>query len=94
MKKIFYTGTDKIWKGFEAPEKPDRCHYCDGIEHRIYFLCEKCQEEFNEAEVKYNQAYAAARAAALPIANPEMIKMGDIQEKGAFIFPKEVKRRY
>lgn len=61
MKTIFYTGTE--WKGFEAPEKeyymrPSPFAIMDGKT----YLDKK----------GYNRDYAAARAAALPILNPEI----------------------
>jgi hypothetical protein len=56
MKNIFYDG--KIWKGFEAPEKPEvsKKHL-----HPLHWH-------------EYEKAYAEAKRNALPVLNPEILK--------------------
>jgi hypothetical protein len=66
MKKIFYD-SDKIWKGFEAPEKPDPNTTQYSADGKTFAY------SYPIATEQYEKAYAAARDAALPILNPEAI---------------------
>lgn len=49
------------------PEKPDRCHDCEGIENRVYFLCERCQDEFNAATKVHESTLRLAIEEAIPV---------------------------
>lgn len=70
MNLIFHTPNGWRWNKF--PEKPDRCHHCDGIEHRVYFLCEKCKDEYDAATKAYERQVAELMASALEVANPKL----------------------
>lgn len=70
MNKLTIYFENGVWKGFEAPEKPDY----QNCETR---LSDACDVRFSCCKSEYNQAYAAAHADALPILNAEMIQGGE-----------------
>jgi hypothetical protein len=83
MTYIFFSDNKWFLHEGDLPVKPERL---------TYFGPESLAIIFYEQELKhYNQSIADIKAKALEIANPEIIRVGDLQENGAFIFPKEVK---
>lgn len=55
------------------------------------FVAPEYIDDMYHVENRLNEkAYAEAKANALEVGNVESIKIGDIQENGAFIFPHEV----
>lgn len=46
------------------PEKPDRCHECDNIANRVYFLCERCDDEYAQAKKDYELALQSSISSA------------------------------
>jgi hypothetical protein len=65
------------WLGFEGPEKPPAFNFLNNESHPVK---------------KYHYDLFEAANNSLKILNPEVIKIGDLQDNGAFIFPVEVQK--